>query len=145
MLFLWLKNQYNKCFFKAPTPLHARNVSVNIRYISIWLITCCSLLIINHKVLSILYYYSILARWNGVNFQGIIVILCLHLLLCLSIGSKRMLGRDELSEVPQKHFQFKFINIAIYCNTLFDIAIISQYVFWAALPIPTCHHPIKRH
>ena len=34
-----------------------------------------------------------------------------------------MLGRDELSEVSQKHFQIKFIDIAIYCNTLFDIAI----------------------
>ena len=28
-----------------------------------------------------------------------------------------------MSEVPQKRFQIKFINIAIYCNTIFDIAI----------------------
>ena len=40
-----------------------------------------------------------------------------------------------MSEVPQKHFQSKFINIAIYCNTLFDIAIYRNTFFGPQYPV----------
>ena len=109
--------------FKAPTPFHARNVSVNIRYISIWLITCCSLLIINHKVPSILYYYSILTSWNGVNFQGIIVIL-MPRSITLSFYRQQKYVREGFVRSAPKGFS----NLVYkYCN-------ISQYLFWPQYP-----------
>ena len=40
-----------------------------------------------------------------------------------------------MSEVPQKRFQIKFIYIAIYCNTFFDIPIYCN-AFCAAIPSP---------
>ena len=43
----------------------------------------------------------------------------------------------------QKHFQIKFINIAIYCNNFFDIAIYRNSIFWPQYPALTLS-PVKQ-
>ena len=126
MVFLSFNNQYNKCFFTAPTPFHmfqARNVPLIYRTLyGTYPYDKSRAAVYSSSIIR--FYYSILNRSNGVNFPKNYNYFDASIyLLCLSIASKMMFWEGLTVISAQKHFQIKLINIAIYCNTFFDIAI----------------------
>ena len=65
-------------------------------------------------------------------------------LLCLSIASKMMFWEGLTVISAQKHFQIKFINIAIYCNNIFDIAIYRNTFLGPQYPVLVLGHDGRR-
>ena len=61
------------------------------------------------------------------NFQGIIVILMPPSITLSFYRQQKYVREGLIVRSAQKHFEIKFINIAIYCNTLFQLFDIAIY------------------
>ena len=81
-------------------------------------------------------YYSIITRSNGVNFQGIMLILMSRSIAFSFYSQQNDIWEGLTVRHAQKRSQIKLINICNISQYLSSYCNISQYVFGAAIPSP---------